>query len=79
MHTVFFRIAGFLDTITYDSNGFHAPRLVISWKIAIFLNFESLDLNNYWSDFKKFTHKSYLRVEIRRFSMVSVLKNKNKK
>ena len=65
-----------MDKISMDSIVFHAPRLEISWKIMIFLNFESFDLNDYWSDFKKFTHKSYLRVEIRRFITDSMLKNK---
>ena len=44
----------------------------------IFLNFESLYLYDYWFDFKKFTHKTYLETEIRRFSIVSILKNQNK-
>ena len=54
----------------YPKYDFHENSL----KIAIFLNFESFDLHHYWADFKKFAHKTYLRVEIRRFSMVSVPK-----
>ena len=56
----------------YPKYDFHEKPL----KIAIFLNFESFDLHDYWADFKKFAHKTYLRVEIRRFSMISVPKNK---
>ena len=52
------------------------PRMGDFRKISIFLDFESPYLHDYWSDFKNFTHKTYLRVEIRRFSIVSVRKNK---
>ena len=58
---------------------FTPPRIEILWKNTIFLDFESLDLRDYWSDFQKFTHKSYIHVEIRWFNMVSVHQNKNRK
>ena len=54
------------------------PNIDFSSKTMIFPNFESLYLHDYWSDFKKFTHKTYLHTERRRFSIVSQRKNKNK-
>ena len=67
---------GFWTKYHWISLYFAPPRMGDFRKISIFLDFESPYLHDNWSDFKKFTHKTYLRVEIRWFSAVSVRKNK---
>ena len=68
---------GLMDKISMKSMVLVPPNIDFSSKIMIFPNFESLYLHDYWSDIKKFTHKTYLQVEIRRFSIVLMHKNKN--
>ena len=69
---------GLMDKISMKSMVLVPPNIDFSSKIMIFPNFESLYLHDYWSDFKKFTYKTYLHTERRRFSIVSQRKNKNK-
>ena len=66
-----------LDKISMESMILVPPSIDFPRKIVIFPSFEGLYLHDYWSDFKKFTHKTYLHTERRRFNIVSQCKNEN--
>ena len=77
--TVFFTCFGNFEHFCLDFHWFCVPSTGFFKIFAIFHDFKPMILHYYLADFEKFTHKTYLRVEINRLRMVSQRLVKNKK